>query len=79
MKPKHKIDLGVIPGFNDSEGHGPQRLYRVQDYFAGLSKHLMWKIYKRDFQLCKYDHDDAVNKMLPGEVDLDEVHAKLGE
>lgn len=79
MKPRHAIDLATIPRFNESEGHGPKRAHPVEDYFDDLSKHLMWEIYKRDFQLFKYDFDNAANKMPVGEVDLDEVHAKLGE
>ncbi|MGV8985500.1 MAG: sulfotransferase family protein [Cypionkella sp.] len=79
MKPKHGVDLNTIPRFNESEGHGPKRLHPVEDYFDDLSKHLMWEIYKRDFQLFKYDFDNAANKMPLDEVDLDEVHAKLGE
>jgi len=74
-----KVDLAAIPRFNESEGHGPKRLHPVEDYFDDLSKHLMWEIYKKDFQLFKYDFDDASNKMLIGEIDLHEVHAKLGE
>ena len=41
--------------------------------------HLMWEIYKRDFQLFKYDFENPANKMPLAEVDLDEVHAKLGD
>jgi Sulfotransferase family len=78
MKPKHKVDLKTIPRFNESEGHGPKRLHPVEAYFDDLSMHLMWEIYRRDFQLFKYDFDNPANKMPMGEVDLDEVHAKLG-
>ena len=73
------VDLAQIPRFNESEGHGPKRLHPVEDYFDDLSKHLMWEIYKRDFQLFKYDFDNPANKMPLAEVDLDEVHAKLGD
>jgi hypothetical protein len=41
--------------------------------------HLMWEIYKRDFQLFRYDFENPANKMPKGPVDLDEVHAKLGD
>lgn len=74
-----KVDLAAIPRVNESEGHGPKRLHSVEDYFDDLSKHLMWEIYKKDFQLFKYDFDDASNKMPIGEIDLHEVHAKLSE
>lgn len=63
--------------FNESEGHGPKRAHKVSDYFDDLSRHLVWEIYKRDFKLFRYDFDDPDNKMPLGEVDLDEVHAKL--
>ncbi|MFA5537969.1 MAG: sulfotransferase family protein [Gemmobacter sp.] len=74
-----KVDLSTVPRFNESEGHGPKRAHPVGAYFDDLSKHLMWEIYKRDFQLFRYDFDDPDNKMPKGEVDLDEVHAKLGD
>ena len=72
------IDLGTIPRFNESEGHGPKRAHLVEDYFDDLSMHLMYEIYKKDFNLFKYDFDNPGNKMPVGEIDLDEVHAKLG-
>ena len=71
------IDLAQIPRFNESEGHGPKRAHPVSAYFDDLSKHLIWEIYKRDFQLFRYDFDDPDNKMPLGEINLDEVHAKL--
>lgn len=73
-----KVSLKKIPKFNESEGHGPVRAHPVEDYFDDLSMHLMFDIYKRDFQLFRYDFDNPANKMPLGEVDLDEVHAKLG-
>ena len=79
MKPKFAIDLKTIPRFNESEGHGPTRAHPVEAYFDDLSMHLMWEIYKRDFQCFKYDFDNPANKMPLAGVDLDEVHAKLGE
>jgi len=72
------IDLAEIPRFNESEGHGPKRLHPVEDYFDDLSMHLMYEIYKKDFNLFKYDFDNPANKMPIAEIDLDEVHAKLG-
>ncbi len=41
--------------------------------------HLVYEIYKRDFNLFKYDFENPANKMPTGEIDLDEVHAKLGD
>jgi hypothetical protein len=75
----HDVDLKTIPRFNESEGHGPERAHPVEDYFDDLSMHLVKEIYHRDFELFKYDFDDPSNKMPIGEIDLDEVHAKLGE
>jgi hypothetical protein len=76
---RHRIDLVSMPRFNESEGHGPKREHPVEAYFDDLSQHLMWEIYKKDFQLFRYDFDDPSNKMPKGEVDLDEIHAKLGD
>ena len=73
------VDINKIPRFNESEGHGPKRAFPVEDYFDDLSMHLVYEIYKRDFQLFKYDFEDPSNKMPTGEIDLAEVHAKLGE
>jgi hypothetical protein len=39
----------------------------------------MWEIYKRDFQLFRYDFDNPASHMPTGPIDLDEVHKKLGE
>ncbi|WBU59121.1 sulfotransferase family protein [Paracoccus albus] len=73
-----KVDVEAVPRFNESEGHGPKRAHKVSDYFDDLSRHLVWEAYKKDFQLFHYDFDDPDNKMPTGEVDLEEVHAKLG-
>ena len=70
-----QVDLGDVPRFNESEGHGPKRAHPVDD----LSMHLVYEMYKRDFDLFKYDAQDPSNKMPIGEIDLDEVHAKLGD
>lgn len=75
----HAIELATIPRFNESEGHGPKRLHPVEDYFDDLSMHLVYEIYKRDFRLFRYDFENPANKMPVGEIDLDEVHAKLGQ
>ena len=72
------VDLGKIPRFNESEGHGPKRAHPVEDYFDDLSMHLVKEIYHRDFDLFGYDFDNPANKMPIKEIDLDEVHAKLG-
>ena len=75
---RHDLDLKTVPRFNESEGHGPKRAHKVSEYFDDLSRHLMWEIYKKDFQLFRYDFDNPDNRMPKGEVDLDEVHRKLG-
>lgn len=72
------VNLAEVPRFNESEGHGPKRAHKISAYFDDLSRHLMWEIYKNDFQLFGYDFDDPDNKMPNSEVDLDKVHAKLG-
>ena len=75
----HAVDVNEIPRFNESQGHGPKRAFPVEDFFDDLSRHLVYEIYKRDFRLFRYDPDDPSNKMPIGEIDLDEVHAKLGD
>jgi hypothetical protein len=74
-----QLDIDTMPRFNESEGHGPKRLHPVEDYFDDLSMHLVYEIYKRDFVLFKYDAMDPSNKMPIAEIDMDEVHAKLGD
>ncbi|MFQ6554066.1 sulfotransferase family protein [Aestuariibius insulae] len=71
------IDLSEIPRFNESEGHGPKRAHPVEDYFDDLSMHLVFEIYKRDFELFGYDREDPSNKMPVREIDLDQVHKVL--
>ena len=73
------IALSDVPRFNESEGHGPKRAHPVEAYFDDLAMHLMFEIYKKDFQLFKYDFENPGNKMPIGEIDLEEVHAKLGD
>lgn len=79
VKTPKKLDLKKIPKFNESEGHGPKRLHKVSDYFDDLSRHLIWEIYKKDFQLFKYDFENPDNKLPIAEIDLDEVHKRLGK
>ena len=73
------VDLAAIPRFNESESHGPKRAHPVEAYFDDLSMHLVYEIYKRDFDLFRYDFEDPSNKYPVGEIDLEEVHAKLGD
>ena len=75
----HPVDLATMPRFNESEGHGPKRAHPIEDYFDDLSMHLVREMYKKDFDLFKYDIDNPANKMPVGDVDLTEIHAKLGD
>lgn len=72
------VDVDDVPRFNESAEHGPKRAHPVEDYFDDLSMHLVYEIYKRDFHLFHYDFENPANKKPTGEIDLDEVHAKLG-
>ncbi|MFN3936732.1 MAG: sulfotransferase family protein [Gemmobacter sp.] len=71
------VNLAEIPRFNESEGHGPRREHPVSAYFDDLARHLMWDIYRRDFQLFHYDFENPDNKYPTQPVNLDEVHHKL--
>jgi hypothetical protein len=75
----HPIALSEVPRFNESEGHGPKRAHPVEDYFDDLSMHLVYEIYRSDFDLFRYDFENPANKMPTAEIDLEEVHAKLGD
>ena len=72
------LALGDVPRFNESDGHAPKRAHPVEDFFDDLSMHLTYEIYKRDFRLFRYDFENPGNKMPVGEIDLQEVHRKLG-
>ena len=73
-----KVDLAKVPRFNESAEHGPKRAHPVEDYFDDLPMHLVYEVYHRDFELFKYDPWDPSNKMPHSDVDLHEVHRKLG-
>ncbi len=73
------VDLAEIPRFNESEGHGPKRAHPVEDFFDDLSRHLVYEIYKRDFELFHYDFENPGNAAPIGEIDLEEVHRVLGQ
>ncbi|MEM8754711.1 MAG: sulfotransferase family protein, partial [Pseudomonadota bacterium] len=72
----HGVDVEEMPRFNESEGHGPKRAHDVADYFDDLSTFLMLDVYRKDFQLFKYDIE-------PGragprrDIDPEEVSARL--
>ena len=72
-------DTPFFTNNNEELTIAPKRANPVEDYFDDLSMHLVYEMYKRDFDLFKYDAQDPSNKMPIGEIDLDEVHAKLGD
>ena len=75
---RQNVDLKEVPRFNESADHGPKQAHPTEDYFDDLGRHLMFEIYKRDFRLFGYDAHDPSRKSPKREIDLDEVHAKLG-
>lgn len=79
VEAKHDLDIDAMPRFNESEGHGPKRAHPVEDYFDDLSMHLVMEIYKRDFDMFGYDAFDPSNKMPVREMDMDLIHAVLGD
>ena len=73
----HPVDVGAMPRFNESEGHGPKRAHPVEDYFSDLEIFIMNDIYKRDFAVFKYARQpgrDGPKKPL----DVAEINEKLG-
>ncbi|MEM1160028.1 MAG: sulfotransferase family 2 domain-containing protein, partial [Pseudomonadota bacterium] len=50
----HATDLGALPRFNESEGHGPKRAHPVEDYFDDLAVHIVTDVYARDFEVFGY-------------------------
>lgn len=74
----HRVEIAAMPRFNESEGHGPKRAHPVEDFFDDLSVHLMREIYRRDFNLFRYDRDPGTGGPVE-EIDLDRVHARLAE
>lgn len=73
-----KLDVNDVFKFNEFEGYGFKCVYKISEYFDDLLCYLVWEIYKKDFQLFKYDFDNFDNKMFKFEVDLNEVYVKLG-
>jgi hypothetical protein len=72
------VNLAAVPRFNESAGHGPERAHPVADFFDDLAMHLVYEIYRDDFDLFRYDPADPSNTSPLGEIDLDELHARLG-
>jgi hypothetical protein len=75
----HQVDLATVPRFNESEGHGPKRAHPVEAYFDDLSMHLVYEIYKPRFRAVPLRFRGSLQQDAVGEIDLDEVHAKLGD
>lgn len=73
----HPIDLADVPRFNESAGHGPKRAHPVSAYFDDLARHLIWDIYRQDFELFGYDPDDPDHGPPKQEVDLEKLHRVL--
>lgn len=73
---KHPVDVANIPRFNESEGHGPRRAHRVEEFFDDLSIHMMHEIYRRDFNLFGYDRNPN-NRPPTKPIDVDFVNTKL--
>lgn len=78
MHVAHPIDVASMPRFNESAGHGPKRAFPVAEYFDDLTRHLVFEIYHKDFEVFKYSTDPAIREPV-AEIDLDEVHKKLGD
>ncbi|MEM7507229.1 MAG: sulfotransferase family protein [Pseudomonadota bacterium] len=73
----HAPDLGSLPRFNESEGHGPKRAHDVEDYFDDLANSIMLDIYRKDFAVFKYRRQPG--REGPREaLDMAEVNEKLG-
>lgn len=72
----HEPSLDPMPRFNESEGHAPKMQFKKAEYFDDLALHIVYDIYKLDFELFKYDTNPE-NLLPTGEIDLDEVHARL--
>lgn len=72
----HQTDLGTLPRFNESEGHGPKRTHPVADYFDDLAIHIMSDIYARDFSVFNYSLDPATAAPV-APLDAAEITTKL--
>lgn len=72
----HDLDVDAMPRFNESQGHGPKRLHDIPDYFDDLSTFIMHDVYRRDFQLFKYDMEPG-NAAPKREIDPEDVRERL--
>ena len=75
----HAIEMDEVPRFNESAEHGPKMAHPIEDYFDDLSRHLVYEIYKLDFDIFGYDFENPANKAPIKEMDLDLIHRMLGD
>jgi hypothetical protein len=79
----HPVDLAERAALQRKRRPRPEARPPGRGYFDDLSMHLVYEIYKRDFELFRYDFDARgrirATRCPSGEIDLDEVHAKLGD
>ncbi len=76
---KHDVKLDEVPRFNESADHGPKRAFPIEDYFDDLSRHLVYEIYKDDFDIFGYDFENPAQKKPVREMDLDYIHKMLSD
>ncbi|MEM8554021.1 MAG: sulfotransferase family protein [Pseudomonadota bacterium] len=79
IEPNHLVDLSAMPRFNESADHGPKRAHPVGDYFDDLTRHMVWEVYRRDFDLFGYDPADPNHSEPIHDIDLDKVHRVLSQ
>ena len=72
----HHADLGALPRFNESEGHGPTRAHPVEDYFDDLAQHIVTDVYARDFEVFGYSTEPGRGAPTRPLV-ADEINAQL--
>ena len=75
----HPINLDDVPRFNESADHGPKMAHPIEDYFDDLSRHLVYEIYKLDFDIFGYDPENPAVKKPVREMDMDLIHKMLGD
>ena len=76
---RHPVDLETVPRFNESAEHGPKMAHAIEDYFDDLSRHLVYEIYKLDFDIFGYDFEHPAQKAPIKDMDMDLIHRMLGD
>jgi hypothetical protein len=79
ITPRHPVDLGKVPRFNESAGHGAKRQHPIAAYFDDLSQHLMYQMYRQDFALFRYDFANPANQSPLGPLDVADITLRLGD